>query len=491
MALILFVICSVLIIFFLALAIITKSRARFRQQAILEAELKSVQKNELRLRDELNSLHVKLNQTTKDPLTGLISWKIFEDRLHHHLKECERYKLTLGVVFVDLDDFKIINDALNYAVGDALLAEVARRLQTCIRQVDSVSRFSKDTFAILLTQLNKPETAAIVAQRILQSLAEPFQINQNQLYVTACVGIALYPTDGQDASILLRGADHALHLAKQKGKHTYQFYYERLHEKSHRDLLLHNSLNQDAFYHELLVHYVPIIDVRKNEAICFEAQLYWLNNELGMVASKELFDVAERQRKINIHTEWLLEKACRQFLHWHKNAIVPQYLGVPISIKQLENTHFIYRISQIMQDLQFNPEHLLVEVKETTAHLPLETIEKAFNMLRYLGVKIALGDFGSGSFSLAYLSQLPVDYLKLDRALTDNLVHDERSQVLLAALLAVAQKLSIKVMVQGVQNAKQAGVIQQLGAELLQGDFYGVAQKGDAITSIKPTLTDL
>lgn len=492
MALILFVICCALLIIFLALAVFSKSRARFRQQATLEAELKTTQKNESRLRDELNALQAKLNVSTKDPLTGLISWHVFEDRLNLHLKECERYKLTLGVVFIDIDNFKVINDALNYAIGDALLADVAKRLQASIRQVDSVARFSKDTFAILLTQLAKPETAAIVAQRILQSLGEPFHLHQNQLFVTACIGIALYPTDGQDAPMLLRGADHALHLAKQKGSHTYQFYQERLHEKSQRDLMLHNFLNQDAFYHELLVYYAPIIQINQNEIICFEAQWCWHSNELGLVNSAELFEVAEKQRKLNLHTEWLLDKACRQFLHWQKNGILPQYLGIPISIKQLENTHFIYRISQILQDLQFNPEHLLVEVKETTAHIPLESIEKAFNMLRYLGVKIALGDFGSGSFSLHYLPLLPVDYLKLDSALTNQITQHQRAHKLVAAVLQLAKNLDVQVIAQGIQTKEQALLMKELGCELLQGEIGGVPLKGEAVTSTScRVLSDL
>ena len=370
---------------------------------------------------------------------------------------------------MDIDDFKVINDALSYEIGDALLSDVAGRLQTCIRQVDSISRFTKDTFVILLTQLAKPETAAVVAQRILQSLAQPFQINEHELYITACIGIAIYPVDGPDATTLLRSADQALHLAKEKGNHTYQFYQEKLHAKSQRELMLSTSLNRETIFQEFVLYFQPIFNVESNSIICMDALLHWQHPELGLIAPQELFNYMEKQRKLNSISEWLLQMACKQFLHWRSLEFRPDFICLPLTIKQLENSHFIYRISQILQELNFEPTWLLLEIQESATPFDANGLEKSLNMLSYLGIKIAIDQFGSGVFSLNHLKQFSVNYLKLAPFLIENIETDQQAIAIIKSILFLAKNLSMHVIAQGVESDQQMQKLKELGCTLMQG----------------------
>lgn len=437
------------------------------------AELNAAQNNERQLQNEIQTLNNKLSLTTEDPVTNLVSQKLFEERITQNIKESARYQFTMGVAFVDIDNFKRINEALGVEIGNALLNEVSQRLLLCIRQVDSMSRFYKDTFVVLLAQLAKPETAAVVAQRMLQAIAEPFQINGNQIFITACIGVAFYPTDGQDTPSLLRCAEHALHLAKEKGKHGYQFYQERMHAKSQRELAIYAGLSKESVFQEFTLYYQPIVNVQNETVICMDALLHWQHPVLGLISPAEIFNYAERQRSLNSISEWLLRNACRQFLYWRSLGFNPECIGIPLSIKQLENTQFIYRLSQVLQELEFNPEWLLLEIEESFSHVSFDVLEKAFNMLQYLGVKIAIDNFGSGSLSLRYLKNLKISYLKLDRSFVDDIVQNERTKALLKSVVSLAQNLTMQVIAQGVESDDQLAAVKQLGCTIMQGQQLG------------------
>lgn len=465
------------VIFLLAYNTFINKKQLKQQQTLLAAnefELKRSRENERKLREEISTLQVNVRQSFEDPVTGLPGWKLFEDRLIQNIKESERYQFTLGLLFIDIDNFKVINDSLSYKVGDILLKEVAARLETCIRKVDSITRFSKDTFVVLLAQMGKPEMAAIIAQRMLKALSQPFQIAGSELYITACIGIAIYPTDGQDAAGLLRSVDYALHLAKAKGKGVYQFYQEKMHSKSQRELALHMSFNRDSIFQEFQLYYQPIIKVEDESIFCMDALLHWRHPYLGMISPAVLFDLAEKQRKLNVVSEWLLKSACKQFLHWRSLGFSPDYLGIPLSIKQLDSSHFIYRISQILQELNFSPEWLLLEIKETSMPLPFDTLEKAFNMLKYLGIKIAIDDFGADSFALAYLKNIRIDYIKLNQAIIEDISQNPQTVALIKSIIYLAKSLSIQVIIQGIEKDQQVALLQDLGCSLMQGRLLGV-----------------
>lgn len=433
------------------------------------AELEKIRQAETHLRQTTEQQENQLQQVMEDPVTSLLGWVLFEEKLKSSIKECERYQLTLGVLLVDIDNFKMINDALSYEIGDAMLKEVALRLKACARQVDTVSRITKDTFVILLSQLGKPETAALVCQRLLKALAEPFHINGQELYITACIGIALCPTDGNDAVTLLRSADHALHLAKEKGKHAYQFYQERLHVKSQQALSLYNSLNRESIFREFVLYYQPVINKQNGKVVCMDALLHWQHPEQGMISPAELFAVVDKQRKSNAITEWLLEHVCRQWLHWEASGFSPALIGVPISMKQLEHSHFIYRISQILQELKFDPTKLLFQLTDHSPSLSFDVLEKAFNMLNYLGIKIAIENFGTNYFPLQYLKSLKIDYVKLNNVFVDDVMNNDQAKSLLKCIVYLSETMSMQVIVKGVDSDDQVAALQSLGCLLMQG----------------------
>lgn len=434
-------------------------------------DLQKLQEIEKELKEQLALLQNKLHEAFQDPITHLSGWQLFEDRLVQRIKESERYQITLGILFVDIDDFKVINDGLGYEVGDILLREMATRIQSCIRQVDSVGRFTKDSFVVLLSQLSKPATAAVVAQRILQALSDPFQIKENELYITASIGISICPDDARDISTLLQHADEALHLAKEKSKYSYQFYNETMHIKSQRDLTLYTSLNRDAVLQEFAVYYQPIVDVRKETIVGMQALLYWQHPHLGLIRPQEMMQLAEKQGKLNHISEWSLRIACKQFLHWRSLGFYSEMISIPLSMKQLESINFVYQLSQILQDLNFKPEWLLLEISETAP--PFEALEKSFNMLKYLGVKIAISDFGAGSFPLYYLKNFSFDYLKLDSFLVKDLVTNQQSVAIIQSILFLADNLSCQVIVQDVETEEQRTLLKELGCYLMQGELLG------------------
>lgn len=456
-----------------------KARASFYEQKMVDYENKFLQvlESEHQLRLMNNDLQDRLNQAIVDPVTDLLGWHLFEDRLNQGLKESVRYHFTLAVMFIDVDEFKVINNALGYEVGDALLREIAKRLQQCIRQVDSISRFSKDVFAVMLPQLGKPETAAIVAQRMLQAIAQPFHIGAHELYVSVCIGITVFPTDSKELTTLLRSADHALQLAKEKGKQSYQFYQERMNVNSKRELAISNGLRRDSISQEFVTFFQPILDVRNQSIFCMEAILNWQNPELGLIYSQELYSYANRQGKLSTITEWLLRNACKQFLYWKMLGFTPQLIALPINIKQLENTNFIYRLSQILQEVEFKPEWLLLEIQYDAVQIQEETMDKAFNMLNYMGIQLCINDFGASFFTLRDLKNYKVQYLKLDPSLVE--VESKQSKIVVEAVVQMAKELDIAVIAAGITTAAQGKLIKELGCYLLQGSHVAepIAEK--------------
>ncbi|OGT61408.1 MAG: hypothetical protein A3F14_00795 [Gammaproteobacteria bacterium RIFCSPHIGHO2_12_FULL_43_28] len=442
-----------------------------------EIKLAASEASELRLRGEMQVLEAKLQDALLDPVTGLKDRSVFLERFQLVLRESERYQLTLGLLVLEIDNFKMINDALSYEVGDPLLKEVARRLEKCIRQVDSVVRFSNATFAILLSQLSKPETAAVVAARILQALIEPFYINGQELYLTACVGVAIFPADGQDIKALFMAADQALQLAKEKGKHSYQFSQEKIHQDSKRELALHTAINRDSLYQELVTFYQPIIDVTKGTIVCMDAKLCWQHPELGLIDAEAFSSYAAKQGKANQLTEWLLKNACGQFNRWHTAGFAPAFLGIPVSVRQIENISFIYRLSQILQELPFKPENLLLEIKGGDALPSREILEKSFNMLNYMGVKLLIENVGVGPFSFAELKLLTVHYLRLDSHLVDDIDSNQRTLALMKALLVLADAMSLQLIAQDVESETQKKILQDMSCSLMQGKLLGAPLK--------------
>ncbi len=451
-----------------------KKVKRMEQQflAVNEQLLKEKEKQQ-QLTAEILVLQEKISQDVlADPLTGLPSRKLFEDRLNFTVNQSIRHQLTCSVMFLDLDGFKIINDALGHDVGDNLLKEVAKRLLTCVRQVDTMSRFAGDEFVFIFSQIAKAETAAYIAQRLLDTISQPFTIEGQELYVTASIGVAVFPMDGNDGKTLLKNADLALHQAKSRGCNTYQFYREEMHAITRRELILSSSLHSDTVYQDLSIYYQPQFNLEAKQVVCMEVSLRWQQPDFGLIEFEEFARLAENNGRISVINEWLLRNACQQMIQWQKKDFKLQFIAIKISLKQLENLHFMQKLSSILQETSLSPGSLILEITEASLLNKIDVIEKMLHMIKHLGVQIAVNHFGTGYLPLQYLRRLPIDIFKIDSALIQDLPVNKESEAIVRMIIALAKSLQLKVVAEGVASQKQKKLLQDLGCTMMQGELF-------------------
>lgn len=417
-----------------------------------------------------------------DSLTGLPGRQVYYDRLWQTINQSKRYQLSFGVMFLDLDGFKIINEALGHDVGDELLKEVSVRLENSIRQVDTISRFAGDEFVFILPQLAKPETAAYVAQRLLNAVSQPFNIRDQELYVTASIGIATFPADGDTKSVLLKNADNALHQAKTRGRNNFQFYREEMHALSQRELTLNSSLQNKQTYQDFTLYYQPEINIATKEIVCMKALLRWKHPDLGLIGLPEFLRLAENNGKINEIGDWILKNALQQILKWHTQKFFPKSISIDVSLRQLENPHFSYKISQMLQETKLDPSILILEISENIFH-KLELVEKVTRMLKHVGVQIAVKDFGTGNLALQHLKSFPIDYLKIAGVLTHDISINKESEAIVKMIIALVKTLQITAVAEGVESQNQKNLLNELGCHIMAGPLFSPPLRADECTN--------
>ena len=478
----------------------------------------------LRLREEslaasqsqIQQLELTVNQQQEenkandvDPVTQLMSWRIFSHRFEDHIKEARRYGLTMALLLVNVSETTIIANALGYDIGNQLLKEAADRLAMSIRDVDSITRFGDNAFALLLSQIAKPETAVIVVQRILQAFKRPFIIQDHELYVTASIGIATYPNDAKSSDDLLNCAQHALALARRSGQSNYHFYEESMHRHSQQELILQTNMSRGIFNHDFKVYYQPIIDAEENCLAILDAMPFWYRPMVGTMNASELFSYAEKYQKIDALFTWLLNNACQDFIALHndrninqslsalfhtelpqKMQLHPDLVAIPIALKQL-TSHAIYNISQTLLKFGFDPQHLLLEINCGAESISFDVLEKTFNMLDYLKIKIAITHFGQASLSLAYLRKVKPTYIKLDPLMISDLTVNQRTQKLFKAIIFLAHTMNTQLIATGVEYQAQYDLLRSLGVRLMEGPLIGLPMAQiEMINASKAISTD-
>lgn len=442
--------------------------------SLTQSQLIQELKKHENLQLEFSELRSKLdNSLLSDPLTGLTSRVLFEDRVKSAINQSSRYQLTFAVMFLDFDGFKMINDALGHVVGDELLKEASQRLLISIRQVDTISRFNGDEFVFLLPQLAKAETAAYIAQRFLDVIDRPFHIRDENLYITASIGIAVYPVDGDDVQTLLTHATNALHQAKSSGRNMYQFYRAEMQENSLRELLLSSSLRSDFLFQELLLYFQPQVNIETKSIVCMCAMISWQHNDFGMIPWNSFAILAENSGKIVGIGEWVLRHACQYYLSWQKQNFHPGAISIQTTLKQIENSHFIQKISNVLQDTKIAPEHIMLEISEASLVTHTEMMEKMLHMLKHLGIRILISNFGTGHLSLQALRNLPVDGLKIDSSFIRDITISKESKAIIQMVIALAKSLNLMVIADGVEVLAQKEVLQELGCTIMQGPLFG------------------
>ncbi|MEJ2405960.1 MAG: EAL domain-containing protein [Candidatus Thiodiazotropha sp.] len=408
-----------------------------------------------------------------DSLTNLPNRVLFLLRLKQAISKAKRTERQMAVLFVDLDRFKEINDTLGHAVGDRVLKEVAERFRSCVREEDLIARLGGDEFVFLTEGLERPQHAAAMAQQIIQSLSLPFTMVNQQFFLTASIGISIYPQDGKTAEMLLRNADAAMYKAKEEGKNTFQYYTEDMTEQAFERIFLETSLRRALETQQLVVYYQPQVEMSRDQVIGVEALVRWVNPEMGLVAPSRFIPLAEDTGLIIPLGEQVVRMACEQMVKWEAQGIRPRYMSINLSVKQVENHSLIPALQDILEQTGCRPEWLEFEVTEGSLVKDPDKSGAVLQQLRDLGFELAIDDFGTGYSSLAYLKRFPLTRLKIDQSFIRDVPDDADDKAITRAIIALAKSLNLRVLAEGVEQEEQKQFLVEEGCFEAQGYYFG------------------
>lgn len=419
-----------------------------------------------------------------DSLTGLPNRYFFQNRLERAIGRAERSGDQLALLFLDLDLFKKVNDSLGHQVGDLLLQKVAKRLSGIFRSVDTVARFGGDEFVIILEQISSTENVARTAQKVLSALEQPFVIDEQFFYISASIGISLYSLNTDDVESLQKRADVAMHSAKDKGRNNYQFYSSEMDDRAHELLLLENDLRRALENDQLLLHYQPQLDLSSKQIIGLEALVRWRHPDKGMISPADFIPLAEDTGLIIPIGEWILRKACAQSRALQEAGVPPLRMCVNISMRQFKAPGFPELVALILRETGIDSKLLELEITESIAMENVSETISRLTILKDMGVRLAIDDFGTGYSSLSYLKCLPITTIKIDKAFVDDILTDEYDSALVKAIQAVAQSLSLEVVVEGVETKEQMQVLCKLECKLMQGFLFSRPLPADDVLTL-------
>ncbi|MEO1146772.1 MAG: PAS domain S-box protein [Cyanobacteria bacterium J06638_22] len=411
-------------------------------------------------------------QAFHDALTGLPNRNLYDHRLSLTLAQARREKETVGVMFLDLDRFKTINDTLGHAVGDQLLKLITQRLIPCLREEDTMARWGGDEFTLLLPALKSPENAAKIAQCIAQALKPAFRLNGHDLHITCSLGIAIYPQDGSDPDTLLKNADVALYRAKEQGRNNYQFYTSALNSRASERLTLDHSLHKALERDELVLYYQPQCDLSTGKIQQIEALIRWQHPRLGLLSPHMFIPLAEENGLIRPIGDWVLETACRQLQKWHQMGLSDLKLAVNLSATQFQQLDLVESIAHCLNTLDLDPQLLELEITETTFMKDMEFTQRLLHLLREMGICIALDDFGTGYSSMNYLRELPLNTLKIDRSFVSDISTCSRAAAIIATIITLGHGLGLNVVAEGVETQEQQEQLRSLNCSSMQGFLF-------------------
>jgi len=406
-----------------------------------------------------------------DPLTALPNRLLFHDRLHHALQRAGRDGEQLAVMFIDLDRFKNVNDTLGHHVGDALLKQVAAALLGRLREGDTLARLGGDEFIVLLENIDGQFGAALVAEKLMAMFEQPFIVSDYELFVTGSVGISLFPNDADDLNMLIRNADVAMYQAKARGRNGYQFYAPSMTGEGVERLRLEALLRRSIEKNEIFLHYQPQVEIDSGRLIGVEALVRWENPELGLIPPVRFIPLAEDTGFINQLGKWVLNEACRQMVRWQEAGLHVPKIAVNLSVKQFERGSIVGMVSDILRETGLQAERLQLEVTESVIMNTGDALEFV-NDLHAIGVGLAIDDFGTGYSSLAYLKQLPVQTLKIDRSFIKDISTDVNDEAIAIAIIQLGKSMNLSVIAEGVETAEQAAFLLRHGCRQAQGYFY-------------------
>ncbi len=405
-----------------------------------------------------------------DHLTGLGNRVLFGDRLARALARADRNEKLVALMVLDLDRFKAVNDTLGHEAGDELLKNTARRLSACVRETDTLARMGGDEFAIILEGLTEGQDAALVAQKIINSLTRPFDLDGHEVFITTSIGIAVSPPSPDED--LVRDADAAMYHAKQLGRNTYQFYTPEMNAQAHERLSLENSLRGALERDEFVLHYQPQVDLATGKIVGAEALLRWQPYS-DLVQPQEFIHVLEESGLIVPVGEWVLRAACEQGKAWEMEGLPPLRVAVNLSSRQFKGGDLTGRLSRILDETGINPSSLELELTESLLMEDAPVSSAMLDELRVrLGLNLSIDDFGTGYSSLSYLKRFPLDALKVDRSFVRDIATDPNDAAIVASIINLAHNLQLRVIAEGVETEEQLDYLREHGCDLVQGFYF-------------------
>jgi len=407
-----------------------------------------------------------------DGLTGLPNRFLMQDRLHQAISQARRAGGLVALMFVDLDRFKTVNDSFGRVIGDTLLKQVAQRLTACLRDTDTVARLGGDEFTIMLPDATNAQGVGEVAQRVLSEFARPFSDGEQELYVSASIGISLFPRDGSDPDELVKHADRAMYSAKDSGRNSYRYFTEDLNREVHEKVILESGLRRAIERGELRLLYQPKIDLASHKIIGAESLVRWQHPKLGLILPERFIPVAEESDLIVELGEWVLNAACEQLRAWQQEGFALQ-VAVNVSARQFRRGNLEDRVVAAMVAAHVEPHLVEIELTESAIMQDAEASISTLQRLKSHGISISIDDFGVGYSNMRYLNRLPLDILKIDQSLIRDIGADSKDAAIVRAIIGLARSLGIRVIAEGVENHSQLSFLNAHGCNYGQGFLFG------------------
>ena len=415
-----------------------------------------------------------------DSLTGLPNRRLFHDRLGHAMERARRDGKLVGILFLDLDHFKDINDTLGHLFGDLLLQETAKRLSDLLRKEDTVARLGGDEFTVILEGISNAADAEDAAKKILHSIGQPFKLGEHERYVTSSIGITLYPLDDNDIERLIMNADGAMYQAKSHGRNTYELYTPKILSETTERVALEASFRKAVgaadfllqYQPEFVLHYQPEVDRYSGEVVGAEALIRWQHPELGLLSPIQFIPLAEATGLIVPLGEWVLRTACKQAVAWRKAGFPPFHIAVNVSVLQLKNREIVSQVARILEETGMEGRYLELELTESMVLDKSEELIAILRDFKGMGITISIDDFGTGHSSLANLQLLPVDKVKIDISFIRNVTKNEQDATIVAGIIEMAHKLGLKVVAEGVETEEQQMYLLAHHCDIMQGYHF-------------------